>query len=354
MAELSTTDLTISAIKTALGSSGNSLSVLNKDSGINKWSFYRPGSISANATTKLVELTADTTPYKMGDFRRYNHTALTPHAAADYTQNWGPGGSTMSVTLATYIERLNVKELVPSTTMYFTVDYYLSSANRAAKTSRQRRQTFLLNLSTETPPAGHTNNQTQAPSSSFQLLTDTGVPTSILTKPNDVLYCDTYISDLSSTELIRFDDSYTDISTHEVANPITSKAWGNWTPVPAGYTFIATAVTNSSSNGTGVDFTETIDTTYGLFYWFVYGLKGTHYYRIGDAVVTTVLRIAGKTDTPILTAGALKTAASNSNESASGTLAGGASWAYDDEGDIVITAADWTGMSEYDLGTTAP
>ncbi len=314
---------------------------------IDKWSFYRPQPIQANTSTKLVELgTIPTTDRKLGDFRRYNHSPLVPKAAVNYTQNWGPGGATMSVTLATFIERLNVKELVPSTTMYFTIDYYLSSANRAAKTSRQRRVTILVSLSAETPPTGHTNNQTQAPSSSFQLLTDSGIPTAILTKPDDVLYCDTYISDLSSNELVRFDDSFTDVFTHERQNPFTDAYGPNRAPVPSGYTFVATAVTDGASNNSGVDFAETIDTTYGLFYWFVYGLRAGTFYRIGSATITAVLRIPGNTDTEIHN-GALKVAASNSNESDSGTLADSATWAFDDQGDVVITSHDWTGFTEW-------
>ena len=313
---------------------------------IDKWSFYRPRPIEVDGSKNVILSSAPAGDRRLGDFRRYNHTSLVPKTANDYTQNWGPGGATMSVTLATFIERLNVKELIPSTTMYFTIDYYLSSANRAAQTSRQRRVTILVSLSTETPPAGHTNNQILAPSSSFQLLTDSGIPTAILTKPDDVLYCDTYISDISSLELIRFDDSYTDVFTHERQDPFVDALGPNRTPVPAGYTFVASAVTDGASNDSGVDFAETLDQTYGLFYWFVYGLRAGTFYRIGSATVTAVLRIPGGTDTEIHN-GALKVAASNSNESDSGTLAASQTWAFDDEADVVITSHDWTGFTEF-------
>lgn len=355
MAEQPLTDISFDAMNTLLGTSYTSRRDLCNDSGIKKYSFYRSRPIELDGSLNVVLSTAPTTDRKLGDFRRYNHTPLTPKAANDYTQNWGPGGLTMTVSLNTFIERLNIKELIPSTTMYFTIKFYLSSANRSAETNVKRTYTVLLTLASETPLTGHTNNQTQAPASSTQLVVDTAVPTDNgLVSPDDIWYCDTYISDISGNALLRFDDGYTEVNTHEVANPITSKAWGNWTPVPSGYTFVAVAVTDSSSNNSGVDFAETIDTTYGLFYWFVYGLKGSNYFRLGDAVVTAVLRIAGNTDTALLTAAALNTAGVSSNQSDSGTLANSETWAFDDEGDVVLTAVDWTGFSEYDMGTSAP
>ena len=45
---------------------------------MNKWSFYRCGSISPNATTKLMELTHPSNNDKLGDFRGYNHSAIVP------------------------------------------------------------------------------------------------------------------------------------------------------------------------------------------------------------------------------------------------------------------------------------
>ena len=172
-----------------------------------------------------------------------------------------------------------------------------------------------------------------------------------VSSPDDTIYVKVFLVDNGDNMKFLFDDAEIDISTHEVANPITSKAWGNWTPVPSdgdgSFTFVAVAVTNSSSNDTAIDFAETIDTTYGLFYWFVYGLQGSTYYRLGSAVVTAVLRIAGNADTTLLSAAALNAAGASSNQSDSGTLANSETWALDDEGDVVLTAVNWSGFTKH-------
>ena len=192
MAEQPLTDISFNAMNTLLGTSYTSRRDLCNDSGIDKWSFYRSRPIGLDGSKNVILPTAPTTNRKLGDFRRYNHVSLVPKAANNYTQNWGPGGTTMTVSLMTFIERLNVKELIPSTTMYFTIKFYLSSADRSSETNVKRTYTILLDLATETPPVDHTNNQTQAPSSSTQLVVDTAVPPDNgLESSNHICYLDT-------------------------------------------------------------------------------------------------------------------------------------------------------------------
>jgi hypothetical protein len=255
---------------------------------------------------------------------------------------------------------MNIREITGGSSPYITVKYYLSSSNRDAKTSVQRTYTVAFSETSNSPPTGHTNNQTQRPASGTQLVSDTAFPTSLLTTPDDIVYCDLFVSDVSGNEVARFGtvqaDGHVDVDTHEYTNPFVDACGPNYSSPPSGYTFVAVLVTNSTSNKDGVDFVESNgSTTYGTFYWYVYGLKSgdSHYYRIGSSTVTAVLRIPGGTDTTIHT-GALNAAGASSNESASGTLAASQTWAYDDEADVVITSANWSTITEYDLGTTSP
>jgi len=113
-------------------------------------------------------------------------------------------------------------------------------------------------------------------------------------------------------------------------------------------------VTTGASAKTATDFTESNgSTSYGTFYWYLVGIKGSNYYRLGSVAAVVNLAIPGNTDTEIFNS-TLNAAGASSNQSASGTLAASESWAWDDECDLEATVADWTGFTEYDLGTTPP
>ena len=357
MAELAADNITVTIVCGALGISPVT-NILIRDhlcnaSNINKWSFYRSRPISLDGSKNVVLSSAPTSDRKLGDFRRYNHTALTPKAANDFTQNWGPGGATFTITLVTFIERLNVKELLPSSTPYLTTKYYPSATDRTNKTNVIRTNTVLLTLSAESPPAGHTNNQTSAPSSSSQIVIDSGVPTSAVSSPDDILYCDTYISDISGNELVRFDDSFTDVSTHELTNPFVDAFAPNLGSVPAGYTSVFPVVTDSSSNHSGVDFAQSNgNSTYGTFYWYLVGIKAGSFYRLGSVAAVATLRIRNpeggslENETQIFNS-TLNAAGGSSNQSASGTLSSSYLWAFDDVGDVEVTVSSWTGFTEF-------
>lgn len=349
---LGTTNITGSQIASELGITlGNDRTgtSLTRHANISRWSFRRPGSISPNITTKQVNFTALSGNDKIGDFREYNQSASTPTAATDYTQNWGPGGSTMSITLVTTVGELNIKELNASAT-HWGIDIYLSSSDRSSQINKHHSKVIAINFTTVSAPSGHTNNETEKPSSTTQILSITDVPTLGITTPDDTLYCDVYLTNSGqSFEYVRFADSYTDISTHENQNPFVDAYGPNYSPPPSGYTFVALSVTDSSSNNSAVDFTESNgSTTYGTFYWFLWGLKGSTYYRIGSSDLTVELRIPGKTATEIFN-GTLNAAGASSNQSASGTLSGSENWEYNDEADLYVTAHDWSTITEYAL-----
>lgn len=336
---------------------------LHYHAGVNRWSFDGPKALTVDAN-KLVIFDTSVTNAKLADWRGYNHSAGTPDVAADFLQNINPGVSTFSITLVTYIYELNVKRINSAAT-HWVVDIYLSDSDRTNQINRHHRWTGAISFNTRVPYAGHSNQETQKPVGDFQTLTVTGIPTAGLSVPgsDDILYCDTYISNSGVTsEYIRFNNSYTDVNVHEYANPYVDAYAPNITSPspPAGYTAVFPVVTNSLSNGSGVDFAETLRTGYGTFYWFLCGINGSNYHRLGNIACTADIKIynpegGSLQNTTQIFNGTLKNAASNSNESSgTGTLSSSYTWAYDDVADVEVSVSSYTGYDYFDLGTTPP
>jgi hypothetical protein len=344
------------------GSNDVDNSALVRHASITQWSFYRPGALSVHGTTKLVTRVAGTSDDKLGDFRGYNHTANTPTTPSDFDRNWGPGGTTISLTFVTYVEEWNLRETTSGSVPYISVRYYLSGTNRTNKVSAVRTYTVLASETSNTPPTGHTNNQTQRPASASQIVTDANFPTSLITKPDDVLYVDIYISDISGNEVARFGaaqtDGHVDVNTHEYSNPFVDGCGPNIGGSP--FTTVFPVVTNASNGKNGVDFTESNgSTTYGTFYWYLAGLLSGTWYRIGSISVTASLKIynpegGSLQNTTTILSGALNVAGASSNQSASGTLSSSYSWAWDDVGDVEVVVPSWTGYTSYSLGASSP
>jgi len=327
---------------------------------INKYSFARPRPISLSS--KAVVIDAKTTDVLLGDFRRYNHTAGTPIAANDYTQNRNPTGSTFTIGLTTYIYELNIKELNSATTDW-NVDMYLSASDRANQINKHHSWNGAIAWTTVTPLTGHSNQQTQKPVGAFQALVISDVPTAGLTD-EDVIYCDVWLGTSGGIEHIRFADTYTDVTIHKTLDPITSKVGPNVSVT--GYTFAYGVVTTGASTKASADKSQSNgSTTYGTagdpLRWYLVGGKGSpiRYYRIGDIDVTVnhvIKNPEGGTtqNTTQIHNGVLNTAGASSNQSDNGTLGSSYSWAFDDNADLEITINDETGITEYDLGEGAP
>ena len=343
---------------------------LTRHATINKWSFYRPGSIAPDGSY-YVQLTAPSNNDKLGDFRGYNHSAFEPYPFPVYPsgKTWGPGGSTISLTFQVYVEETNYRKLYSGSQPYITIRYYMTSAARDARSGGHvRTYTTTLSETSNSPPTGHTNNQTQRPASASQLITDSAFPTSYLASPDDVIYCDLYFSDISGNEVVRFgstlSDGHVDIDTHENQQPFVDCVGpGQTSPT---YNPIYIVVTNSSSAKDGADIAATFgSSSYPGLYWYLVGLSGSTWYRIGSINVTVTLRIynpeygtSGATlqNTTTMLNGNLNVAGSSSNQnhSSGGSLASGYTWAYDDVGDMFVTVNSWSGVTTYSLGTTAP
>jgi len=185
---------------------------LTRHATINAWSFYRPGSIDPNVTTKLIELTAPSSNDKLGDFRGYNHSAFEPYPFDVYpTGNyWGPGGTYVEFVFQLYLYELNLREITSGSVPYISIKYYMSSANRNSKTGAVRTYTVVATETSNSPPSGHTNSQTQRPASSSQLITDSNFQAAYLATPDDIVYCDLYISNSGGTEIARFGTTQAD------------------------------------------------------------------------------------------------------------------------------------------------
>jgi hypothetical protein len=254
------------------------LTSLTRHASINKWSFYRPGSIAPDGSD-YIQLTAPSNNDKLGDFRGYNHSAVTPYTPADYNNVWGPGGTYVTFTFLVYLNELNIKEIFPSTTPYLSVKYYMSSSNRNSQASSVRTYTVAVSLTSNSPPSGHSNNQTQKVASASQLLTDTLFQSGFLTNPDDVVYCDIYFSDSSGNQVARFGstlaDGHVDVATHERQTPWVDSV--GTCVSRSGYTGSRTEINNLASSCTGSDVNLSIGSSSYSFYLRAVGISSGLY-----------------------------------------------------------------------------
>lgn len=339
---LGLTNITASQIATELGITigvDRDVSDLTRYSSTNKWSFRRCGAIGANASTKLIEYTPFTEDDKGGDFREFNQTSTAPVTEDDFAHKWGPSGSTTTIQITITPNQLNLKELNGN---YYTFKFYSTSSNRTNKTSPIKTDIVAVSFTTVSAPSGHTNNQTQKPTSP-QIVNVTGVSTAY-----SVLYLDSYVSDISGNEIARFDDSYTDITLSEYQQPIM-KATGSIPSgdlpsgnSPAGYAWSATGSRfQIYTAATPKDSASTVEQTYAStsysFYWTVVlsdSAPTPNFYTAGISSITirTYLDDGSQSyDQEI------ENATSNSDPTTqraeSGTISG-ASFSYDQEWEV--------------------
>lgn len=355
MAEQGLTDISMNAMKSLVGAPGTTnLRDLCNYSGISPWSFYRPRPITVDGSKQII-MSSPTTNRKLGDFRRYDHAAIQPKPNDDFAVAYS--GSTMSLSIIIWLYRLNVKELFGGSTPYLTRDVYLSSTDRANQVNLYDRQTVTINLSAESPPAGHTNNQTEAPTADFQLIIDGTFPTTSLSKPVDTLYVDTFLSNAGGDTIARIPDSYTTVTVTELEDPYVDKTGLFLPTAPPGFTVAFPVITNNNSNHTAIEFAQSVgNTTTGSWYWYIAGLNGATWYRLGSVDVEITMRntnsVLGFQSDTLLLDGTLPAAGASSNLFSNNlTLDGGDTWALGDVGDLRHTggAINWAGVTQYAL-----
>lgn len=216
--------------RTEMGSEGSGLPTTNlavhdvcRRAGQNEFSFYGPWHLDTSGN-KDCEIDYQTSDDKLGDFRLYNHSATTPKPQDDYTQYWGPGGSTVDFYISAFPYDMNIldalNDVYATSALRLCFKFYSSSVARGIGTSPVKTSytTLIWNtLSGASLMAGHTRSQTQK-AGSTQFVEVTGVPTTY-----SVLYLDTYISDASGNRLLNLGTNvasgYTDITFVENSEP---------------------------------------------------------------------------------------------------------------------------------------
>jgi hypothetical protein len=153
---LPTTNLAVSAVRAETGVDSYSVATLVGASGLNAYSFYGPGTLDVDANYDVV-LTPATSPYKLGDFRAYNHSSKTPRVQSDYDLWYSSGDSTITFMMAWFPEGMNIKEFAEPGD-YVTLNFYPSSNDRANEGTQMHQEILPITFNEITPLVGHTRD----------------------------------------------------------------------------------------------------------------------------------------------------------------------------------------------------
>lgn len=318
-------------------------SSLVRHASVTPWSFYRPGALSISAG-KFITRVAGSNNDKLGDFRGYDHGALTPYLYDGYSGGlyYGPGGTSFTFTTIVYLEQLNVREVTSGSVPYIIIKYYPTSGDRTAGTNVIKTLSTLVSETAVTPPAGHTNNQTAKPASASQIINDTFLVADI--PAGNIVYLDVYIGNNGgSTVYGRFGtviaDSYDEITIIENLNP-TLNGGGNVSPPPSWTT--AFPIIHSASTPVCTDsiLTQTNGATTYSFYLAMRGVDGI-VQRIRRVTSCTVSLKVGGVSATIATGQALGW---TSKTLISGTIPAGLSggnFSYNEVWTVEVSAITW-------------
>jgi len=316
---------------------------LTRHASINKWSFYRSGSISANASTKLIELTAPSSNDKLGNFRGYNHSANTPYLFDGYSGGlyYGPGGTSFTFTTIVYLEELNVRELTSGSVPYIIIKYYPTSTDRTNGTNVIKTTSTLVSETSVTPPVGHSNNQTAKPASASQTINDTFNVVDI--PAGNTVYLDVYIGNNGgSTVYGRFgssiSDSYDNVTIYENSNP-TLEGGGNISSPPSGWTALWPIINSASSPiCTDAILTQSNGQTTYDFYVAARGIFGVTARVLAVTSCTVYLRYGGVSYS-IATSQALN--GTSSKTRLQGTIPSSQNFSYNEAWTVEISVNTW-------------
>lgn len=347
---LAANNITVRLVNTELGSpfgaTPNDITVKDVCSyaSQNPLSFYGPWTLGVDANKNPI-INYGSNNYRLGDFRSYNHAAAS-QAANNFTQYWGPGGTEFDLTIVCLPGELNVLDADPNA-IYITYNAYLSSANRAAETSRHDRDinSALFTDISGTKLANHIRNQDDKIHATH-IDTFVGMQISGLSTPNDIIYLDTYFSDISGNRLVNLGSvagGYTDITTHE-RQPPEIFASGNISSPPSGYTVIYPVLAASSGRCLDDDPLAggTIGTTTIAFYFGFHGIYGSETRSVEATSVTIRITYDGETKDVVL-----GTVDHNAKSSVSTSLPGSKTWAYDKDATISVVAATFASTPNY-------
>jgi len=349
---LGSTNISTGAVNTELGSPYTTPRLVSQlcshaNAG-NIASLYGPGTLAVDASKNVYWVTP-TSNYKLGDFRLYNRTASAPSAAPNFTHNWGPGGSSTNISIATQPQQMNLFFIDSAATrIYYKA--YLSSANRAAETSPWDTQLSSVLTTSISPPSSHTRAGTTTKPQHPHVQTFNNFLTLGLSSPTDYIYLDTFFASVGGTRLVNLGNAisngYTTITMHELQPPqiVTSGLAPTPWPVSPTYTAIipvihtASTPCASSSPMSG----GSIGTTNISFYFGFHGFTGSATHSLGATSVTIQIAYNGSTKSV-----SLGTVSHSAKTSVSTTLPGGNSWAYDKNAVITCTAATFSIFPSY-------
>lgn len=200
---LGDTSISVSGVKTETGlSTTNDVLGLNTSTSLNAYSFWNPRPLVFNGSTKVLEPSTDPSPYAFGDFRRYDHAAVTPSfygSASSYS--WNPGTSTITVGCIYDNKQANIYR-ANSNAVYTRIRFYTTFSGGVF--SGQVGSTQVFNITKNTSVNGyalspaltdHAVQQTQAyPSGSSGLMLasfpTSGIGTSAVTRYAEMWFTD--------------------------------------------------------------------------------------------------------------------------------------------------------------------
>ena len=230
--------------------------------GLNVFSRYSPGQLGVDANKNVI-LTPPTSGYKLGDYRRYNHTANAPTwFTPSLYIGYAPGASSASVTLAIAMNELNIAA-INSNVIYtglspakymIRCDCYSDSTSRTNGSGAVAGSwPFYIDMVAHTPLSGHSRqvNWILNTDESGNLINVTGIPVS----GDCWRYFDLYFSNMAGDRLINFGQSrsagFIDIHFRESVQPKVTVGY-NFTPVPAPisgvtWTFVAPMISQTTS-----------------------------------------------------------------------------------------------------------
>jgi len=329
------TDITTAAVGTYIGLASGNVSTLCAKTGLNKYSFYAPGQLSVDANKDVV-LTPPSGGYKLGDFRLYDKLALTPSAQANYQQNWGPALTNYTFAVSWFPQNMNIKDFSISGD-YVTMNFYSTATDRTNEANRRFQQINSISYSAITPLVGHSRTTSYNAGSTQAPVYINNFPVSGLTTPDQILYLETFISDIAGNRKINLGvraNNYTTVTMHQSQTPYMVRS-GNITPVPTGYTASWIEITPASTLcDTATNLNQTFGGTTYSFYARIRGVYSAANRIMQQSTCSVTLTLRGD-------AQVVKSTVLNYSGSAtliSGTLSNGKTWAYDDVATITCSA----------------
>jgi hypothetical protein len=363
------TDISLLAVRNEIGSVSYTVAGVVGDDGLNLYSRYAPGTLSVSGTdpnTNII-LTPPTTDFRLGDFRRYDHEAVAPEWWDIGDQYWGPGGSTKTITQPIAMNTLNLEEVSGSNNVIFDsggthyyrarFDVYGSEANRTNQTSLLKSwypghtndldEVAMFDYSAS-KLAGHTRDtdwvmNTGESGNLFEL---TDVPVS---SPSCDRYFDAYWCDVSGNRKINFGEARSNgyVTVHFIENvdPYINCQNNNIPTPPSGYTAIFPQIYSSStpvcSSTSNLD--QTVESTSYDFYLFARGVYGSEHGIVERTNVTAKITL-NSVDTTVCSGVTLSHTA---GYHCTGTLAGSASWEYNDIATLTFVSATVASTPNY-------